>query len=62
MAGRKALDAWAVGYLLQDMAGAQVARAIRSAARGEAVIPDDVAGRLAGFAPRVELTARELGC
>jgi DNA-binding NarL/FixJ family response regulator len=56
----RALDAGAVGYLLKDMVGTQIIDAIRTVARGERVIPEEVAQQLAQFAPRVELTAREL--
>ena len=56
----RALDAGACGYLLKDMLGKEVIRAIRTAASGKRVIPPEVAGRLAEFTPRVDLTAREL--
>ena len=56
----RALDAGARGYLLKDMLGTEVIRAIRAVAAGNRVIPPEVAGRLADFIPRVRLTAREL--
>ena len=56
----RALDAGAVGYLLKDMLGAEVIEAVRSAAAGKRVIPPEVAGRLAEFTPRTDLTDREL--
>ncbi len=56
----RALDAGACGYLLKDMLGTAVICAVRTAAAGKRVIPPEVAGRLAEFTPRVELTSREL--
>jgi DNA-binding NarL/FixJ family response regulator len=56
----RALAAGAVGYLMKDMIGPDVAAAIRSAASGRRVIPAAVADRLAEFTPRVDLTAREV--
>lgn len=56
----RALEAGAAGYLLKDTAGSRVVEAIRSAARGQQVIPQEVASRLEEYSPRVELTAREL--
>lgn len=56
----RALDAGACGYLIKDTLGKEVLRAIREAAAGRRVIPPVVAGRLAEFTPRVDLTAREL--
>src|SRR6185437_4632008 len=56
----RALDAGAIGYLIKDMLGAELLGAIRKAAAGERVIPAEVAGRLAEFTPRVDLTAREM--
>jgi DNA-binding NarL/FixJ family response regulator len=56
----RALDAGAFGYLLKDMIGVEVIAAIRSAAAGKRVIPPGVAGRLAEFTPRTDLTEREL--
>ena len=55
----RALDAGACGYLLKDMLAREVIGAIRTAAAGKRVIPPAVAGRLAEFVPRVDLTARE---
>jgi DNA-binding NarL/FixJ family response regulator len=56
----RALDAGARGYLLKDMLGTEVIRAIRTVASGKRVIPPEVAGRLAEYTPRVNLTPREL--
>lgn len=56
----RALESGASGYLLKDMAGGQVIEAIRTASRGERVIPNVVAAHLAEFGARVSLTAREL--
>jgi len=56
----RALDAGACGYLIKDMLGTEVVGAIRSAAAGRRVIPPSVAGRLAEFIPRIDLTPREL--
>jgi two-component system, NarL family, response regulator len=55
-----ALDAGACGYLIKDMLGTEVIGAIRTAAAGKRVIPPEVAGRLAEFTPRVDLTNREV--
>jgi DNA-binding NarL/FixJ family response regulator len=55
----RALEAGAKGYLIKDMLGAELVRAIRAAAVGERVIPSEVAGRLAEFTPRADLSARE---
>jgi DNA-binding NarL/FixJ family response regulator len=56
----RALDAGACGYLIKDMTGPEVVAAIRTAAAGKRVIPPGVAGRLAEFTPRVDLTPREV--
>jgi DNA-binding NarL/FixJ family response regulator len=56
----RALDAGACGYLIKDMTGPEVVAAIRTAAAGKRVIPPSVAGRLAEFTPRVDLTPREV--
>jgi DNA-binding NarL/FixJ family response regulator len=56
----RALDAGAVGYLVKDTLGAELVKAVRTAASGKRVNPPDVAGRLAEFTPRVDLTAREV--
>ena len=56
----RALDAGACGYLLKDMLAQEVVHSVRSAALGRRVIPPTVAGRLAEFMPRLDLTAREL--
>jgi DNA-binding NarL/FixJ family response regulator len=56
----RALDAGACGYLIKDMVGSDVVGAIRTAAAGRRVVPTKVAGRLAEFTPRVDLTPREV--
>lgn len=56
----RALEAGARGYLIKDMLGAELVRAIRTAAGGERVIPVPVAGRLAEFTPRADLSTREV--
>lgn len=55
----RALDAGARGYLLKDMLGTEVIRAIRTVAAGNRIIPPEVAVRLAEFTPRWHLTGRE---
>jgi len=55
----RALAAGAVGYLLKEMLPTAVIDAIRAVYRGQRVIPPVVAGRLAEYTPRVELTERE---
>lgn len=56
----RALEAGARGYLIKDMLGAELVRSIRAAAAGERVIPTEVAGRLAEFTPRADLSPREI--
>lgn len=56
----RALSAGACGYLLKDALGRELAPAVRTAAHGGRVIPAAVAGRLAEFTPRVDLTEREV--
>jgi DNA-binding NarL/FixJ family response regulator len=56
----RALDAGACGYLIKDMVADDVVAAIRNAAAGKRVIPASVAGRLAEFTPRADLTPREV--
>jgi two-component system, NarL family, response regulator len=55
----RALDAGAQGYLLKDMLGTEVIRAIRTVAAGRRMIPAEVAARLAEYTPRWDLTGRE---
>jgi DNA-binding NarL/FixJ family response regulator len=55
----RALEAGAAGYLLKEMLPTDVVDAIRVVHRGQRIIPPAVAGRLAEFTPRVDLTARE---
>jgi DNA-binding NarL/FixJ family response regulator len=56
----RALEAGACGYLLKDMLATEVVSSVRAAALGRRVIPPAVAGRLAEFTPRRDLTPREL--
>ncbi|HEX6054099.1 MAG TPA: response regulator transcription factor [Gemmatimonadaceae bacterium] len=56
----RALDAGACGYLIKDMLGGELVKAVRTAAAGKRIIPPVVAGRLAEFTPRIDLTAREV--
>lgn len=56
----RALEAGASGYLLKDVVSEEVASAIRQVHAGGRAIPSGVAQRLAEFAPRIELTDREL--
>lgn len=57
---RRALEAGAWGYLLKDMLLTDVIQAVRAVRRGERVIPNAVAARLAEFPERSDLTEREL--
>jgi DNA-binding NarL/FixJ family response regulator len=57
---RRALEAGAQGYLLKDMLLTDVVQAVRAVRRGDRVIPNAVAARLAEFPVRSELTEREL--
>jgi DNA-binding NarL/FixJ family response regulator len=57
---RRALEAGARGYLLKDMLLTGVIGAVRAVRRGERVIPNAVAARLAEFPERSDLTEREL--
>jgi DNA-binding NarL/FixJ family response regulator len=56
----RALEAGARGYLLKDAVSDEVADAIRTVHAGGRAISGEVAGRLAAFTPRVELTDREV--
>ena len=56
----RALAAGAIGYLLKDVPAAELLQAIRNAAAGRRALPAAVARALADFAPRVDLTAREV--
>jgi two-component system, NarL family, response regulator len=56
----RALDAGARGYLLKDMLGTEVVRAVRAVAAGARFIPAEIAARLAEFTPRTDLTGREI--
>jgi DNA-binding NarL/FixJ family response regulator len=56
----RALDAGACGYLIKSARGVDIVNAVRAAAHGQRVIPPDVAGRLAEFTPRLDLTEREI--
>lgn len=55
----RALEAGAVGYLLKEMLPTDVVDAVRVVHRGQRIIPPGVAGRLAEYTPRVDLTPRE---
>jgi DNA-binding NarL/FixJ family response regulator len=57
---RRALEAGAQGYLFKDMLVVDVIEAVRAVRRGEQVIPQAVAERLAEFPERSDLTKREL--
>ena len=54
-----ALEAGACGYLIKDTSTEDIVGAIRAAAAGQRVLPNDVARRLAEYTPRQDLTARE---
>lgn len=56
----RALSAGAIAYLLKDTMADQLVGAIRAAAAGKRFIPPNVAGRLAEFTPRADLTLREI--
>lgn len=56
---QRALEAGARGYLLKGVVSDEVAVAIRQVHGGGKAIPAAVAGRLAAFTPRVDLTERE---
>ncbi len=58
----RAVEAGATGYLLKDATGAELAGAVRAAARGETVLAPSVAERLVSHVrrpPRESLSARE---
>jgi DNA-binding NarL/FixJ family response regulator len=57
---QRALEAGARGYLLKDAIGHEVVGAIRLVHGGGKAIPAAVAGRLAAFTPRIDLTEREV--
>jgi DNA-binding NarL/FixJ family response regulator len=56
---QRALEAGARGYLLKDVVSEEVVAAIRQVHGGGKAIPAAVAGRLAAFTPRIDLTERE---
>lgn len=56
----RALQAGARGYLLKDVLRTEVAHAIRAVHRDGWVLPEAVTQRLAAFAPRADLTEREV--
>lgn len=56
---RRALDAGASGYMLKDMLLSDVIKAVRAVHRGEQVIPENVAARLAEFNDVDNLSPRE---
>ncbi|KAB8195876.1 response regulator [Nonomuraea phyllanthi] len=55
----RAVSAGAAGYLLKDVSRADLARAVRAAARGETVLSPSVAARLAHRQAAPVLSARE---
>jgi DNA-binding NarL/FixJ family response regulator len=55
----QALDAGAVGYLVKDMASAEVLNIIRTVRAGRRGIPQPIAAKLAEHTPRIPLTPRE---
>jgi len=58
----RAVEAGATGYLLKDATPAELADAVKAAARGETVLAPSVAGRLVTYVrrpPRESLSARE---
>jgi DNA-binding NarL/FixJ family response regulator len=55
----RALDAGAMGYLVKDMASAEVLNIIRTVHAGRRGIPQPVAAKLAEHTPRIPLTPRE---
>jgi DNA-binding NarL/FixJ family response regulator len=55
----RALSAGASAYLLKDTLIDELVATIRKACSGKRVLPTSVATRLAEYAPRVDLTARE---
>jgi DNA-binding NarL/FixJ family response regulator len=59
---RPAIEAGATGYLLKDTGREELLRAVRAAARGEAVVSPAVANRMMSQlrAPREQLSDREL--
>lgn len=56
----RALSAGACAYLVKDVLVGELVSAIRGVAAGHRVIPSFVAGRLAEFTPRLDLTPREV--
>lgn len=56
----RALAAGAAGYLLKTIDRAEFLAAVRAVARGESVIPPEVAARVAAYLTSVPLTAREV--
>jgi two-component system, NarL family, response regulator len=54
-----ALEAGACGYLIKDTPSEDIVGAVRAAAAGQRVLPNEVAQRLAEYTPRQDLTARE---
>ncbi len=56
----RALEAGARGYLIKDALRHDVAEAIRAVHKGDKVLPAAVAQRLGEYAPRADLTEREI--
>ena len=55
----RALEAGVRGYILKEMAHAEVGNAIRAVHSGRRLLPPEVAGRLSEHFPKVALTPRE---
>jgi len=56
----RALEAGIRGYLLKEMAHAEVGKAIRAVHSGKRLVPPEVAERLSKHLPRIALTPREV--
>lgn len=56
----RALEAGACGYLTKSARASDIIGAVRAAASGRRAIAPDVAGRLAEFTPRADLSEREV--
>jgi len=56
----RALEAGVRGYLLKEMAHAEVVKAIRTVHAGKRLIPPEVSTRLSEYFPQIALTPREV--
>jgi DNA-binding NarL/FixJ family response regulator len=56
----RALEAGVRGYLLKEMAHAEVVKAIRTVHSGKRLIPPEVSMRLSEYFPQIALTPREV--